>query len=297
MIEALVGTGDYRVLRRLKHQVVVNEPDGEETRLGLFLDVETTGLDVVRDELIELAMVTFDYSKDGKIYRIYEPFQGFNEPTDPIPVEITALTGITDTMVRGQRLARPEIEALVTQAALVIAHNAAFDRPFAERISPLFREKPWACSMCEIEWNEEGIEGRRLSDLLARYGWFFDSHRASDDCQAAIKLLSMKLPRSGRLAMSALLERARTATYRLAAEGAPFAAREELKARGYRWNGDERQGPRAWRIEVVAERVEAELAFLESEIFKHPVQIPIQKITAYERFSGVYQQGTTERKL
>ena len=282
----LEETGEYRVLRRLRPRTHINPPDGSDTKTGIFFDVETTGLDLASSEIIELAMVPFEFASDGRIFGVGEPLQQFNEPLEPIPSEISALTGITDELVAGQRLDRVKIEAFAKPGVLLIAHNAAFDRPFAEKISPIFKAKPWACSMTGIPWKEEGVEGRRLADLLARFGLFFDSHRASEDCLAAIELLATKLPKSGKLAMASLLEQARIASYRVSAEGAPFEAKEKLKARGYRWNAELKRGPRAWWIEVSGDHVEMELAFLESEVFHRHVQVPIRKITAVERFSG-----------
>jgi transposase InsO family protein len=61
MAAALDATGRYRVLRRLTSRSLIQPYDGTETRLGLFVDVETTGLDPSRDEIIELAMVRFIY--------------------------------------------------------------------------------------------------------------------------------------------------------------------------------------------------------------------------------------------
>lgn len=292
MAQTLEATGDFRVLRRLRPRAFTAPPIGIELRAGLFLDVETTGLDLARSEIIELAMVPFEYASDGRIFGVGAPLQQLNEPREPIPSEITALTGLTDELVSGHKLDVAAIEDMAEKAALVIAHNAAFDRPFAERVSEVFKAKPWACSMCGVPWKEEGVEGRRLSDLLARFGLFFDGHRAAEDCLAAIELLTHKLPKSGELVMLALLERARMTRYQICAEGAPFEGRERLKARGYRWNGEIAVGPRAWSIEVLSDQVEGELEFLEKEIFHGPANVPIRKITAFERFSSGWSPGT-----
>lgn len=53
----LERTGDYRVLRKLRTPVPIDPP--ALARTGLFIDVETTGLDPARHEIIELAMVPF----------------------------------------------------------------------------------------------------------------------------------------------------------------------------------------------------------------------------------------------
>ena len=85
-------------------------------------------------------MVPFRYGADGRIYEVGKAFHGFRQPTRPIPPEITALTGIDDAMVAGKTL---DLDAVT--AAVVIAHNAAFDRRFLERFCEVFRTKPWAC--------------------------------------------------------------------------------------------------------------------------------------------------------
>jgi NAD-dependent SIR2 family protein deacetylase len=71
--------------------------------------------------------------------------------------------------------------AFVRQAALVIAHNAQFDRRFCERLFPVFAEKPWACSFREVGWADEGFESARLSQLANAHRLFFDGHRALHD--------------------------------------------------------------------------------------------------------------------
>ena len=70
----------------------------------------------------------------------------FNEPSEPIPLEVTALTGIMDDMVAGQRIDDSAVSAFVDDAVIVIAHNAGFDRKFAERYWPIFQRKAWGCS-------------------------------------------------------------------------------------------------------------------------------------------------------
>ncbi|MFW1499254.1 exonuclease domain-containing protein, partial [Vibrio parahaemolyticus] len=87
------------------------------------------------------------YSLDSRVFEIGETFQRFQEPSAPISPEITRITGITDAMVAGHTIDVAEVAAFARPAALVIAHNAGFDRRFAERLSDVFATKAWACSM------------------------------------------------------------------------------------------------------------------------------------------------------
>ncbi len=282
----LEATGNYRVFRRLNLTEHLVSNDGLRLRKGMFLDVETTGLDPRVSEVIELAITPFDYNTNGQVVAVGAPLHQFNEPTGPIPSEITSLTGLTDELVSGHTLDLGAIVEFVGQADIILAHNAAFDRPFAERLSPIFAAKAWGCTMCDVPWKEEGIEGRRLSDLLGCFHYFFDAHRAVDDCEAGIALLTMTLPRSGVRVLQRLLEIARRPTWRIFAEGASFDVKDVLKHRGYKWNQERSNGPKSWWKDVEESMIEAELAYLHSEIFKREVVLPIFEITAFQRYSN-----------
>lgn len=285
MADALRASGQYRVQRRLQPRLRINNARGAPTRQGLFVDVETTGLDPTKHEIIELGMIPFSYLPDGLICDIGPPFEQFQEPSSPIPPAITRLTGITDEMVAGQRIDVDAVRALVDRASLVIAHNASFDRRFLERLSDPFVVKPWACSMSQVDWTEEGHEGVKLAYLAAGTGFFYDRHRAVHDCRAAIELLAAPLPTSGVPAMQRLLEKARRPSWRIWAENSPFDLKDVLKARGYRWNGDDNPNPRAWYIDVEDGLQEAEIAFLRKEIYLRDVELLVREITAFNRFS------------
>src|SRR5215218_2002329 len=125
MAEVLEASDGYRVLRRLAPRNIYEVPDGTPTRRAVFLDMETTGLDPATDEIIEIAMVPFDFSSDGRIFAVHEPFERFRDPGRPIPSDVVALTGITDQMVARKSIDPAEIEAFVGPATvLAIAHHA-----------------------------------------------------------------------------------------------------------------------------------------------------------------------------
>ena len=117
-------------------------------------------------------------------------------------------------------------------------------------------------------------------------GFFYDAHRAADDCHAAIELLARPLPKSGTLAMQSLLEAARKVTCRVWAENAPFDLKDQLKARGYRWNDGSDGRLRAWHTDIPEEGLKAEVDFLRKEIYQREFEPPVTRITAQERFSS-----------
>jgi DNA polymerase III subunit epsilon len=146
MAAALEATGEYRVLRKIHPRRQIIPKDDTPTLTALFVDVETTGLDPTCNEIIELAMVLFTYARDGRIFSIGDPFNGLREPSEPIPPDITRITGITQAMVADKRIDSAEVSRFIHTADLIIAHNAAFDRRILERFCPGFENKPWGCS-------------------------------------------------------------------------------------------------------------------------------------------------------
>ena len=226
------ATGDFHVLRKIQQRKIITLLDGTPTKSGLFVDVETTGLDPDRDGIIELAMVSFTYSKDGRIFSIEPFFQHLQEQKELISAGITAITGITQEMLRGNVLDSHAVEAFTESADLIVAHKAGFDRRFLEKLRPAYEIKPWACSVQQVDWRGDGFEGTRLGYLVASAGYFYDKHRAQNDCYAAIDLLAKPLPLSGKPAFKQLLVNERMATWRIWASYAPFDLKDELRERG-----------------------------------------------------------------
>ena len=63
------------------------------------------------------------------------------------------------------------IETAVTEylapVSLIIAHNAPFDRPFAEaRLPALKANKWWACSMQDVHWKPAGMRSTTLEEVV-----------------------------------------------------------------------------------------------------------------------------------
>ena len=285
MAEALAKSTDYRILRRLVPRETAASSIGQGTKTGILLDLETTGLDQQKDEVIEIGMVKFDYLPDGRIAGIKDVFSSFNEPSEPIPVEVTALTGITNEMVAGRRIDETAVSSFADDAVIVIAHNASFDRKFAERYWPIFQRKAWGCSATEVEWRKHGFEGSRLGYLLNGAGFFHQAHRAVDDCHALLEILALELPTTGTPALAVLLEQARKRTMRVWAEQSPFDLKDALKRRGYRWSDGSDGRPRSWYIDVDEGKLDDEIAFLRTEIYLRDMQPRFQTLTAFDRFS------------
>lgn len=286
-VELVETSSDYRVLKRLAPVEEYNAEDSSQKRIGIYLDVETTGMDAEEDTIIEIALVPFEFNKAGQIFRILPSYNAFQDPGVAIPELITRITGITDEMVKGQSLDIAKIREMLSDAAIVIAHNARFDRGFCENLDDAFKDISWGCSIADINWNEEGLEGVKLEYLAYKYGFFYEGHRATIDCYAALHLLADTLPSSGELVLKRLLDTAREVTIRLWAVNAPFDKKDDLKSRKYRWSDGSNGSKKAWYIDIPEAAYEEEKIYLNDNIYSNKIpDLPILKITAKERYSS-----------
>jgi DNA polymerase III subunit epsilon len=287
----LDGHPNYRVLRRLDVAGEWPALEDADVSRAVVLDTETTGLDSATDKVIELALVKFEYSRaTGEVGRVLGDYDGLEDPGVPIPPESTALHGITDEMVRGQRLDEAAVEALLDGVGIVIAHNAGFDRPFVERRLPGFASLAWGCSLREVPWESVGIGSAKLEYLAYRYGFFFDAHRAEIDCRAALEVLRRPFGETGGTALKVLLASAREPSLRIWATGSPFETKDVLKARGYRWEADRK----VWYRDLGAAERDVELAWLKESVYRgKSAAVEVEAFDARTRYSG--RAGTKQR--
>lgn len=248
---------NFRVLRRLpsieEMWCAPTPPAGPDIVLGV-VDIETTGLGddakVIEIAVTKIALV------DGQLASIAPPLTMLEDPGEPLSDEISKITGITDADLAGHRFDEERLAQELADVDALVAFNAKFDGPHLQRRFAGLRHH-WICARLDYDWKAAGYEGRSQSALLNDAGLFYEAHRAAVDAWALAILIS--LPASdGRTIASHMVDRARTIQTRIAATNAPYRVKDDLKARGYRW--DVRQ--RVWTADVEQDDVPTELEFL-----------------------------------
>ena len=163
----------------------------EQTQFILIVDVETTGLDPQRDEVVELGALLIRLQwRPQMTARVVNSYVGLREPMARSWSSAFAIHGISPAEVRGQRLHEETVAGLICKADGIIAHNAPFDRAFLVRLFPAARSRPWRCSMHQIPWSRYGHPSRRLGALAADYDLAVSvAHRAETDCMTLYRVL------------------------------------------------------------------------------------------------------------
>lgn len=277
--EALSNHPDYRVLRRLMPVTAFHDADPRApSRIGVAVDVETTGLDRETDRIIELAVQRFRFDGLGRVIQVGVPRVWREDPGIALDPRITKLTGLTADDLVGQVIDEAAAAEILSSADIIVAHNAAFDRPFIDRRLPAIAGKPWACSMAELDWLELGFDGRALAHLVSQCGWFYEGHRAENDILALIYLLAHGLP-DGETILAKLIACSEKPTYRVNAIDAPFEAKDRLKSRGYRWDS----ALRFWWKAIAETDKEAEEVWLLSDVYAGHGSPAFLTVTAMER--------------
>lgn len=273
----------YRVLRELSFAGLVDKlaPRSPNMRTVAIVDTETTGLDPTTDRLVEIAIERLNVDSRGQIVEMERPRSWREDPGRSMPARLTLLTGLTDADLVGCAFDDESIIRLLGEADVIIAHNAAFDRPFIDVRFPALQRRAWGCSLSQLDWLTLGFDGRALGHLLFQAGWYFKGHRAEQDVHALATLLGSAAG-DDRTILSHLLERCDRPSFRVDAIGAPFDAKDLLKGRGYRWDVTYRH----WWREIDADLLDEEKDWLTKAVYGSAGGEPtVSRITASERFA------------
>ncbi|MXP44409.1 3'-5' exonuclease [Allopontixanthobacter sediminis] len=265
--DQLIGAPGYRVLRAVPPSFSVMPSDGTMPggRCVAIIDCETTGLDVQNDAVIELAIMLAFVGMDGQVTGHFGPVSWLQDPGVELDPRITLLTGLTNKDLAGHAIKDGTAAGLIDRADICVAHNARFDAAWIEKRFPQFAGKPWACSASDIDWLMLGYDGRAQQHLLMQHGRFANAHRAGDDVWSLFHLLKHEQPdpdgRTTRSHLQRLLKAADATTFRVEAVSAPYAAKDRLKAHGYRWEA----ARKVWWKELRYEELTAECRWFRAQ--------------------------------
>ena len=120
----------------------------------------------------------------------------------------------------------------------------------------------WACSVYDINWESRGFSNSKQELLCIWHGFFYDSHRAMNDVNALINLLTHSYYHLNP-PIKELLANSKQPVYKILATGSDFEKKDALKSRRYRWDNKKR----VWWKKVMPESIESEKEWLTNNVY------------------------------
>jgi DNA polymerase-3 subunit epsilon len=168
-------------------------------RLFLF-DTETTGLDFMRDEIIEFAAIVVEL-RDGvpTVTEEYDELISLT-PGNTIPLKIQQLTGITNEDVLSKGIPKEQLCAdiarMVSGKTLLLAYNAHFDLSFLYYMllrdgDPMILKGKDKLDLLTV-YKDRRAFPHKLCNAIEAYGLsgkVVNSHRAVDDVLATLEVM------------------------------------------------------------------------------------------------------------
>lgn len=178
-----------------------------------IVDVETTGLNSIRDRIIEIAVITVDNGK------IKHTFKTLVNPDVPIPPEITRLTGITDSKLKnapGFYDISDHLYSLL-HGGIIAAHHARFDYGFLKQEFMRYGTEFTAKPLCTAKLSRLLFPSFRSHSLDALIGRMSIStehrHRAYDDAKVLFEFFKYIHAGIGSEKISEAIDRVMKRTY------------------------------------------------------------------------------------
>lgn len=185
-IRPVYGMEAYVVPDRPK--VFWGTEQGKTYKRFVVFDLETTGLSMRLDEIIEIGAVLVE---DGEII---DTFSAFVKPKSALSSKIIELTGITDADLKDA----PPIEDVLPrfsafcEGAALVAHNAEFDRAFLDRDARIHDcpfESATLDTLALAQLLHAEMRSHRLDRMAKEYHVsLMNHHRATEDAQATAQI-------------------------------------------------------------------------------------------------------------
>lgn len=199
----------------------------------LGLDFETTGFDPLKDKVIEVGAVLFDWDRKIPV----DIYSQLVDPKMPIPEVVTGITGITDEDVRGLGAkdwssVKSVLGDMLSDASAIMIHNAEFDtqwwNPNNEEGAP---QHLIIDTMHDLPLEAFAGGSRKLKYMAADHGFVNPfTHRAVFDVLTMLNVAS-------RYPLESILLLAKSPKIRVKAM-VSYNDRQKAKDAGFRWDGD-----------------------------------------------------------
>tara|TARA_B100001250_G_C19751870_1_gene768124 strand:+ start:376 stop:1236 length:861 start_codon:yes stop_codon:yes gene_type:complete len=279
----LIINNDHIILKKFDSSIFPeskNISNDDKARMICFLDLETTGLNSNKDQIVEIAIKLVSINEiDGQLLGVVDSYESFNDPKIVMDEKNIAIHGITNEMVLGQFIDWDRVKNIFEKSDIVVAHNARFDRSFMDKYFPLSEEKVWACSVNDIDWAGLGFNSRSQELLCIWHGFYYESHRAMTDVDALIHLVTNDSYVDEK-PIKQLIANAFQLGYKILALNSSIKLKDDLRNNGYYWNSDNKYW---WKI-IKENDLEPEKDWLSTNIYNGSFLGQVELVTPADRY-------------
>ena len=269
---------------KVPEDLIAKQVDKDSEHINVcFIDLETTGTHKKNDKIIEIALKVVQLNKkNGNELQAIAAYESFQDPGIPIPESASLVNGITDDMVKDHEINWDIVDEILSISQLCVAHKASFDRAFMDRYIEKSKTKIWACSINDIDWIQKGFTNVKLELLSYWHGFYYESHRAMNDVDAMIHLLThphykIKKP------IAELIANARKIQCRMLVKFNYNKNLVELiKSKKYFFNGETKE----WSKIIIDEDIENEKIWLEENIYKGTFSGLLEQVNLIDKYKN-----------
>lgn len=158
----------------------------DSSNIFVAIDVETTGLSPILNELIEVSAIKYNGSEK------LDTFSTLIKPRARIPYHITNITGITNEMVENSPYVEDVMPSLIEFIGNnpIVAHNANFDYKFIQNYSDNAFSKNTLIDTVQIGRRlYPNLPNHKLGTIAKHIGITEDGfHRAEFDCECCARI-------------------------------------------------------------------------------------------------------------
>lgn len=159
-----------------------------------IVDTETTGLES-HDEPLSIGIILARIGEKGELIQEVAHYEGLREPSVPINPKAQSVHGLSAEMLQGRAFDLEAVRSLLSQADVLIAHNAAFDARMLAKVLTI--QAKWRCSYRQFPW--PSMANQKLDTVCATFSVERNQqHGAMSDARALLLCLTARTGKTDR---------------------------------------------------------------------------------------------------
>lgn len=179
---------EYKFLSRAR-ETMASRHGGLDKLTYIIFDLETTGLDSLKDEIIEIGAIKIENSE------VKDIFNKLVKPETLVSSRITEITGISQEMLENEPPIKPVLAKFMEFIGdnILVAHNADFDSGFIKtQLKKHFNKDILNPTLCTLNISRDilpNLDNHKLHTIAKYYHLnVVNRHRAIGDVELTLQI-------------------------------------------------------------------------------------------------------------